>query len=121
MQHAMHHQMGGMIGEFFSGHFGLGLCHAMGDGDVAGMIAGSWKGQHIGRFVFAAKIAIEAAQGPVIGQKHAKAAFQPGRAPGRFRRLFQPRLEAAMDAPVGIFDQQGDPPHGLPDDLSERL
>ena len=37
MQHAMHHQMGGMVGECLSRRLGFGFCHAMRNGDVAGI------------------------------------------------------------------------------------
>jgi len=117
MQHAMHREVDGVICEKFGCRPGFGLRHAIGDGDVAAEAAMTRKGQHIRWLVLAAKIAIQRRQPLVIRQKNCDLALQLHGPGGSFRRLFQPDLNAALPAPVGVFNHQRDPAH----DLSPRL
>ena len=102
MQNAVHHQMGGMIGNPFAGLFGFTARYAQGQRHIAAIFVFVGRGrkrQNVGGFVLAAKITIERLQFAVIREQHgeregpAKAgplggrgggAREPGHKPAKF-------------------------------------
>ena len=69
MQNAMHHQMGGVVGKRLPGGLGFFFGHAVGDSDVAAIVALTGEGQDIGRLVLATEVTIERPQLLVVRQQ----------------------------------------------------
>ena len=120
MQHAMHHQMGGMIADLLSRGLRLAGGDAIRDSDVAAIavrICRRRKGKNIGRLVLAPKTPIQDAQSLIAGEQYGQRvfAFEAAMGQGRVGSAPKAASQAARRLPFGIVHQESNaPPAHLP-------